>query len=356
MPGPTVTDMDTGPGSTAPRPARVAIGEIALFSAVAMLPGLLLPSLRVDGGQLAFTASWMAGAGETVLEHLGWGLGIYVPVLLGFYAIVIGGDVVAPGVQMDRVRRLLALTAQLTVAALTPALVLAVVAGIADGPGALFVVVPVAGLVLFLATQLGGFFVFSERDRLHAAERSRPTAYAQLRRLTRRSRRPLWLVLAANVAAGTLAGTVPVLITGVWDLWFATLLLHLLLSVGLVMVVVPATAARDTARERSSSVVFGLVMVSVYVAVAAAAIQLLTMGSTFLGGGLGILACLAVITTSSLWPRTTTSRFLLDWTLNGAAATVAARSATLAHRRAVREITALTAAPTSGGRTPGTAT
>jgi len=50
--------------------------------------------------------------GAEFLAHVGWGFGVYIPVMLGFYAIVIGGQLVASPTVAARTRRRLGFAAE----------------------------------------------------------------------------------------------------------------------------------------------------------------------------------------------------------------------------------------------------
>lgn len=304
-----------------------------------VIAGLVIPSVRGHGAPLTLSLTWMVDAGETVLAHLGWAFGIYIPTLLGFYAIVIGGQLITTANE-GKVRRMLALTAEIAVAALVPALVLAMAAGVTEpgSRGALFVIVPAAGILLFLTVQLGGFNVFDDHHQLRAARRTQERAYAQVRRLAHRSRRRRWIVLLVNVGVATTVGLVPTLVIGPPSLVLPFFSVCLLFSTGLTLAGIPAAEAHYVGGDRLTRVVFGTMTAALYVLGAVGAAQLLALGRPFIAGGLGILGSMAVIVLSSIWPRRTASSFMLDWTLNGAAARAAARSAAKAHRHAVHEI------------------
>ena len=161
-----------------------------------------------EGPALAFERA--PEAGKVVLQHIGWAFGAYIPILLGFYAIVVGGQLVADPATAARTRRMLGLVAEVMTGCLVPALALIVAACIAEPAqaGALFVVVPVSAVMFFLAIQLGGFVVFERAEQLATAERTRDWAKERLRTLRSRSRTPIWLVVLVHTLLGALIGLV----------------------------------------------------------------------------------------------------------------------------------------------------
>lgn len=328
------------------RPAKEAVREIFVLSAVGLFIVFVLAALP-GGNDGVYRAMGLAPvAGAVVLEHIGWAFGAYIPILLGFYAIVIGGQLVADPAAEARIRRTLGFAAEAMTGALVPALVLIITACIADPAraGALFVVVPVAGVMFFLAIQLGGFIVFERALLLASAERARDRAKERLETLRQRSRKPIWLVVVVNAVAGGLLGTVTTLaITRPTGSILALLGLYALIALGIGFANAHGMHTFRTAQDRMSKVMAWAFPTALYLAGALLTVQLfITSGPA---GGAGVLVILVSSAASTLWPRKGAPRFLLNWTIQGAATGYAAKTITSMYVTNVRKIRELSQTP-----------
>ncbi|QTX04324.1 hypothetical protein [Agromyces archimandritae] len=284
--------------------------------------------------------------GMVVLEHIGWGFGVYVPILLSFYAIVIGGQLVADSTTAASTRRMFGFAAEAMAGALVPALVLIVAACVADPMqvGSLFVIVPVSAVVFFLAIQLGGFIVFERSLRLSAAERARDWAKEHLGALKPRSRKPIWFVVVAHAVVGGAGGLG---ITLLLDRPSGSLLMLFLLygsvALGLGLASVNGLFTYRTTQDRLYTVTAWIICSTLYL------VGLLLALEAFVrigpAAGLGVLSSVVLSLISTFWPRHRASRFVLDWSLHGAATRYAARSITTRYVRNVRVIRELVQSP-----------
>lgn len=328
------------------RPAKEAVTEVIGMSVLGLFIVFVLGAFP-SGNDGVYRAMGLApGAGAVVLEHIGWAFGAYIPILLGFYAIVIGGQLVADPPTAARTRRTLGFTAEAMTGALVPALVLILAACIADPSqaGALFVIVPVSAVMFFLAVQLGGFIVFERELRLASAERSRDWAKGRLDTLRRRSRKPIWLVVAVHTLLGGLVGTgMTLILTRPTGSILVLVLLYGLIALGLAFASVHGVHASRTARDRTSKVMAWMIPSGLYLVGLLLAVEvLITSGAS---AGASVLAVVVFSALSTIWPRRWASRLLLNWTLQGAATGYAAKSVSSTYLRNMREIRELTETP-----------
>lgn len=327
----------------ASRPTRESLAEIAALSLVWVVLASLIATLPGLDGSVVWSLA--SAAGEAVLGHIGWAFGVFVPILLAFYAIVIGGQLAAT-VDAAKTQRTLGMIAEAMVSSLVPALLLIAIACIAkpEIAGALFVIVPVLGATLFLAVQLGGFIVFERELVLAKAERTRATLRALSRTLRVRSRRPVWIVMIANVvvAAGSgaaiaafVASAGRVDSTTSFDPRFAITMYATLTAFHTSACLFAVWTVR-TASDRLTRILGWLIGVAVSLLFFFVVIP--TMTSRGFATGIGLMTALVVSTASTLWQRGNKRRVSLDWTIQGAGSRSAARSIAKSHARTVRLI------------------
>jgi hypothetical protein len=334
------------------RPTREAVLEIVGMGVFGLLSLFVLPMLPSGSEGFSRMMGLAPTAGAVVIEHIGWAFGAYIPILLGFYAIVIGRQLIDDPAVEAKTRRTLGLTAEAMVSALLPALILIVAACVADPSqaGVLFVIAPVSAAMFFLAIQLGGFIVFERELRLARAERSRNWAKERLRLLRRRSQRPTWLVVAVHTLVGVLIGAATILpFERPTGLLHILALLQALVALGLGFASVGGAHVFFTARDRTSKVVAWIGPATLYlVSLIIAVVLLTTFGAA---SGASVVSVVVFSAVSALWPRKSAPRFLLNWTLQGAAIRYAARSVSTTYVRSVREVREL-AEPQSTEGTP----
>ncbi|WP_374976649.1 hypothetical protein ACEYYH_02130 [Microbacterium trichothecenolyticum] len=136
-----------------PRPKSRALSHVAWWSYLWFLP-LMVAALI--GWQSGNGLAWIAVLGEGVSESLDWSLSIMVSVLLAFYAVSIGGQLL----QLDKLastRNILGIAGAAIGAAaiLLGALVAAYAFTEPSAWGTVIALVPVTGIVLFLVLHLG---------------------------------------------------------------------------------------------------------------------------------------------------------------------------------------------------------
>ncbi|MFD6698728.1 MULTISPECIES: hypothetical protein [unclassified Microbacterium] len=321
------------------RPAKEAASEIAGMATMAVFfSAAIIFTFSGSIDSFARAISCLPAMGETVMQHIGWAFGVYIPVLLGFYAIVIGGQLVGDATTAGRTRRILGAVAEAMTAALVPALAIILATCIADPAqaGALFVIVPVSGVMFFLATKLGAFVVAEHALRLAMAESSRDGARQRLRDLGNRSRKPVWLVVIANTVAGGLIGTA-IAVAVVPRIGSVVVLFSLLAAIALVLSAVSVQGVQIglIAQDRSSKFAGWGLPGGMYLLAA------ILVANVFNGSGpeagISVLSVMCFCAGSASWRRRS-PRFLVDWTLRGAATKSAAQSVARTYARNVREI------------------
>lgn len=352
VPGHSVLAMDNAlsigePDEQLPsRPAKEAVSEIAAMSLLTLFAAFALGNaLSGDTRSIVHVFSLAPAAGAVILDHIGWAFGVYIPILLGFYVIVIGGQLAADP-SAGRTRRTLGFVAEAMTAGLVPALALIVAACIADPSqaGALFVVAPVSAIMFFLAIQLGGFIVFERSLRLASAQNSRDWARHRLTALRHRSRKPVWLVVIVNSIIGGMIGLgTRLLLTRPADSVAVLFLLYGLIPLVLAVATLHGFHAFYTARDRTTRVLAWFLPSGVY-------LLFLTLAATLFvsskpAAATSMLALLTFSLVSTFWPRNRGPRFLLNWTVRGGATRYAARSVTRTYVRSARKVRDLSTTP-----------
>lgn len=331
------------------RPLKESFSDLGAVS-LALLAILFPFLLWAAGWQYAELIAVATVAGEELIEHIGWGFGVIVPALLGFYAIVVGGQIALPTEESVRLRKSLGALSIVLTAALVPALCLIVVACFANPAvfSVILVILPAAGVTLFLAVKLGGFVVFEESKRLEMAIQSKKDAALKLSKLGRCGKRTIWAVIAAHVGVGAIVATVVAVSIGwipdgadsfaelaIWVSLFA------ILTGALALLATRLFSQRELTMSRSGRGSFVALLVAVLTGfVWWAVVSSLDESSWPIG--FTLFAVLAILTIPVLWPRTRSPQFLLNWGVKGAGAAYAKRSLEKTRALAEQEIEELT--------------
>jgi len=303
-----------------------------------------------QGGAAGVRAA--ANAGEVLLDHVGWLLSCYIAVLLGFYVVVIGGQILGGNDAAARVRRMLGAVAELmaAVAIVLVAFVGLFCVGSPKSWGVFVAVGPTALLLVFLAVQLGRFLIPGYDFRLGEARRIRNGARSALGELSVHSRRSwiwVWLANAGVVAlpsaiGSSLAG--PVFDGGVNVAVsnFAVLAVVYFLSA---MVFFGwngfsiFTAATD--RSRSSQLIFALIGVGLYTFVAILCLPLIRDGMGWFAWPLLSIAALSIALSAISPGRPRSVR--ANWSCRSAVNRLIGQRLLRTHANAVRDMADLTA-------------
>jgi hypothetical protein len=184
-------------GAAISETAGLALGVVLLL----FVPFAIIGALDSWGAAVDAASS----AGEALIPHVGWALTGDVTVLLGFYLVVLGGQILDGG-DAARTRRVLGVVAESMAAASIGILALIVVHCVQTPTewGVIVAVVPMVLIIVFLAVQVGRFLILDREQTLTAAVLTRNTVRRRLRMLTSRSRRGFLPVFLAN--AGVAAG------------------------------------------------------------------------------------------------------------------------------------------------------
>jgi hypothetical protein len=333
------------------RSAGPAVAETVVFTS-SLLSLIAVPLLIIGMVQSPDAAVRVASdAGDVLLEHVGWTLSGYIAVLLGFYVVVIGGQIFGGGKAAGRVRRLLGGVAEL-IAAAAIALVVMVAVYCVGAPRNWWVfvaVLPTASLIFFLAVQLGRFMIPDRAFRLEEARGARAATRLRLRGLSRRSRLPFTVVWAATAAGLATAAMLAALIASasvnavfpsVPETAFV-LALYFVMALFLLAWNAFATYATELDRSRANRLLFVLMSAFIYGAVLLLCWPSLTAVTGWLVWPVVGIAAAAVVCTvlpaaTQGWPT--------DWSFRGAVNRVVARRLARAYAQSVRTILSLEAA------------
>ena len=320
------------------RPVREAALETAILSALllccALTPIVIILSRR------GAAAAWrsIVDTGALLYGQLGWTLNLYITVLLAFYAVSIGGQVLGDAKDAARIRWNLGIVAEF-MAASTAILAVFVVAYLFTEPSRLasvVVVAPAMLIIAFLAVQLGSFVVLDLDERLKVARSAMDGLQGALQKVKLSSSKPVLLVATSNLvilsALAWLAGAVQ-LFTLAALRWYGMCFAVTLVLMGSLAVSKYLVQAGIVVHYKWVVwlVPFFLCGATVLVAIGLAAADV---------DGIGLRAALALtvivvgsclsVFYSGLGPR----RLALDWTIHGAVSKLAARALEKKYRTA----------------------
>lgn len=324
----------------------------ALF--LVMLTLLASPFLAMAGvGRVESALDLARSGGEELFGQLGWAVGTSTTVLLSFYVVVYGGQIIDAGTSAARIRRLLAGVSELMAAA-TAVLLVCVAVYCIQAPrhwAVMVVLVPAVGIVVFLAVQLGRFLLADVEVRRAEAKRLRDDAKGQLAKLGPRSRLRFAKIFVANsVGISAIATGVAVLM----EPMPVNLADRLLLTAGVMGLYAVVTAfllggsafamneAMGTTSRWATPITIGLTAIFFGLVVLGAL-------SYFLQGNLGmavayvVVVVLSAVTTYS--PLLKAPRALVNWSIHGGVARLHAKELVRIYARTAREYRALRPVP-----------
>ena len=262
-----------------------------------------------------------ASAGDLLFDELGWVMSIYITVLLGFYAVSIGGQIFGGQDSADATRRTMGFIAELMAAA-TVSFVGFILVYCWQHPShwpVLVVLIPIVGILVFLALHLGTFLVPRLETQIAQAEKLRSQLEARLGSVRIRSTRNIYVVMAVNLmilAAAAFAVVIPIS-----EMTWANVALLGLTYLGLTLVLLAADILAlhsfFTFSDRLSRAITGVVMPVLTNLIVAMLIFLPGMPVHF-----GVSVAFVVIGTAvtAFWPRRFSPRWFLDWSIKGAIA------------------------------------
>lgn len=189
-----------GPSS---RTVRETANEFAGLCAIAVFAGVVIPLIELvnfspQGTNLAHI---FTNAGKSLLAQVGWSFPLTITVLLGFFAVLIGGQLFASQEDSDRLRRTLGFTAESIAAAGVPVMVYVSVYCLTSPQdwASLITVVPAFGLIVFLSLQLGRFNALDDHARVRELRKRIEQREKRIAELKPIAQRPLIGAIAVNV-------------------------------------------------------------------------------------------------------------------------------------------------------------
>lgn len=333
-------DEEIATGDLQTRPFSAAASEILGF-AFGLIGALLFPltmfvSPRPD---VASALRVTSDAGRVLLNHVDWAMSIYVTTLLGFYAVVIGGQILAGGAAARQTRRVLGGVAELMSAAAI--ILLACVAVYCfhepQQSAVMIVLLPAVGIVFFLAAQLGRFLVAEREVRLKAAAKTRDGAQAKLDSLPNGSAQNVVAVIGLNTGAIALVATLLTWLNvgGDGDVGELAAIVGLYLAVTTLFACWNAYA-RHAARmaDQIGRFAFLAITVVLYSSLGAVVLKVWSTASSL---SMSFLLIGLASAGSALLPMRSTPRWLVNWSLGGASLRLTRRSLIKIHRRTAEE-------------------
>lgn len=325
--------------ATPPRELRTVLSEFAGLVLMALIVAVVLPAAFMTGA-LDTLSRMIFDGGKELYAQAGWALTLYITVLLGFFAVSIGGQILATPVEGNRIRRTLGLTAEV-LAALSVPMISYIIWYCIQTPSklaGLLAIVPAYGLMTFLALQLGRFVVYDVDKRLRVLDEGIEKRNTRLEAIGPRSARPPVLAFTVSTLAPTALATVlsipfietPALLLEVaFYLAVACVLLNLAYLFCVRLYLTDLTASART-RWFDFGLAGLMTVLTLLIPVYAFAQESWAAGTIFL---VAIAGCLLQV----MLPRRAQPLWMLDWSVAGAGATLAVRSLTKARAAAEEE-------------------
>lgn len=189
---------------------RETLTEIVLYSVLAMVGGFIYLALTSNPRALRIDWESLVLAGEAVLGQIGWGLGTYVPIMLGFYAVIASGRLPGNDPVGDRTHRLMGVAAEALAASTVPLFLLVLVYCLStpEKASVMLVVTPVMASIFLLAFMLGRFAGIPVSEQIRSVKRERGWVRARRAMAPPGSALSAWAGWAITSAAGTVVGMV----------------------------------------------------------------------------------------------------------------------------------------------------
>lgn len=322
-----VPDYDSGlERDSGPRKASAPLFEILVFALFFSLPIAL--SALFDG-ELDESIPRLRRMGESVLPHIGWGIGSYLAILLAFLAIVVGG-VLGKNPRSAGIQRNFGLAAEGLVGSFVPIALTVVLACIGDpSQTALAMLVIIAcGALVYLGVVLGQRIVFSQIDEMSSARRSVRVSTDTYFRLVPKSRsdRP-WEVVTTHLIVVTALGYGATLTAlGAWkyETWLVEGFFLFLLAA--MLLTLTGGAAIVIEQAAVPSLVSGMaILLAVYSfsSFAYLVVQYVIEGESAVALGLGVVGTLCLA--SSFWPNSRSNQVVVDVSIRGNATAIASQ-------------------------------
>ncbi|WP_313280557.1 hypothetical protein [Timonella senegalensis] len=266
--------------------------------------------------------------GPEIADHIGWALGIFIPMQLGFYALIIGKQIAGDPESTAATRRSLGSVAVLMTALLFPSIVSIVGSALRGltSPGLLLVYLPPAALMFVLASQVERFSTTEAEVQLRARTLHRRALVAQRSHVPAPAR---WALpgIFLNLLVVTGVGLAAVRFVGggasgaAGSAWPRLVTAFLTSALFLVAVVLLCLWLYHAKTDRFSKVGAGILLALVFSMFLGVALTYESEGAKGLGAGLLVLLAWTVI--SAFIPTGKVPALVRDLSLGGSAARLA---------------------------------
>lgn len=333
------------PGPPARRPRRQALRDIAFITFIEVyffvfILALPFTSTGYEGqGLVRESVSVAVDLGSAALSAAGWGIGVLVTALLGFFAITVGGNFLyRESDDLNLQMRSLALIAELAASAAVfcALLITTFCLSAPETLGQLLFVVPTVMVIVFVAVEVGVYLAPEPEKVIANSFAMRVWARAKIVKIGPQPPRGLFTTLVANslaIAFGATAIAMPA------NTWISAGGTYAVLLVATALMASICTAVRTTSyatRDRFSVVLAWVTLALIYLLVAVGVIALVAGGAVRFGV---ILAFIAIMCLASTWvPRRGPLRSLYEWSLVGGATADAIRTLRKTASRAAENI------------------
>lgn len=343
------SQASSAPGPPARRPRRQALRDIAFITfieAYLFVFALSLPFTSTgyeDQGLISESIAVSIDLGQAALAAAGWGIGVLVTALLGFFAITVGGNYLyRESEDLNLQMRSLALVSELaaSTAVLCALLITAYCLSAPEVLGQLLFVVPAVMVIVFVAAEVGAYLAPEPEKVISNAETIRTWAQEKAMKLRPQPPHGPWATLLVNGLVFTFVALAIALPAGDWASTGST---FGVLFAATAMVAWCCTSVRSVShasRDRFSVVISWIALVLFYLLLAVAACGLFTGGMGTLGA---ILTFISFACALSTWfprgsPSWSTWQWLHGWSLGAGALASSIRTLEKTDQRAFDDI------------------
>lgn len=339
------TRLRSTPGPPARRPRRHAVRDIAFISFIESYFFVIVVATPFtstgyeDKGLVLESIAVANDLGAAALSAAGWGIGVLVTTLLGFFAITVGGNYLyRESEDLNLQMRSLALVAELvaSTALFCTILIISFCVSNPDELGQLLFVVPAVLVIIFVAVEVGAYLAPEPERVISNATETREWALEKIERIGPRPPHRLWTTLIFNSLAIAFIATSIAMPENTWTSAGST---YAGLVVATVFVAWICTAARSVGhvtRDRFSVILSWVAIALFYLILTLAVGALATSGQV---NGSVILAFIALACMVSTWlPRRFSPSWLYEWSLASGTTADAIRTLRKSDQRALDEI------------------
>ena len=320
------TRASSAPGPPARRPRRLALRDIAfiafieIYFFVVAVASPLTSTGYESQGLMSESLAVAVDLGIAALNAAGWGIGVLVTALLGFFAITIGGNYLyRESDDLNLQMRSLALVAELaaSTAVFCALLITAYCLSAPEALGQLLFVIPAVMVIVFVAVEVGAYLA-PEPEKV-VANALKMRAWARLKALKLRPQPPRgpWTTLLAN---SFVIGFIAMAIVMPENTWVSTGGTFAILFTATAMIAWCCTSVRSIShatRDRFSVTVSWVALALFYVLVVFGAFGLIASSEVRLGVVFAFIAFTCLVST---WlPRRISPSWLYEWSLGAGA-------------------------------------